>query len=52
VAVFCAVIFLACRQTGYPRTFKEICATVPQAEKKVRPRPHLRTPLPAWGAVP
>lgn len=34
VAVFCAVIFLACRQTGYPRTFKEICATVPQAEKK------------------
>lgn len=35
-AVYSAVIFLACRQTGYPRTFKEICASVPQAAKKVR----------------
>ncbi|GAB4819087.1 hypothetical protein N2152v2_006133 [Parachlorella kessleri] len=33
-AVYSAVIFLACRQTGYPRTFKEICASVPQAAKK------------------
>ena len=35
-AVYSAVIFLACRQTGYPRTFKEICASVPQAAKKVQ----------------
>jgi transcription initiation factor TFIIB len=29
-----AVVFLACRQMGYPRTFKEICAFVPQAKFK------------------
>ena len=33
-AVVAAVIFLACRQTGYPRTFKEIRAFVPQARVK------------------
>ena len=33
-AVYAAIIFLACRQQGYPRTFKEICAFVPQASKK------------------
>lgn len=33
-AVVAAVIFLACRQTGNPRTFKEICAFVPKASKK------------------
>jgi transcription initiation factor TFIIB len=33
-AVVAAVIFLACRQTGYPRTFKEIRAYVPQARVK------------------
>ena len=33
-AVIAAVVFLACRQTGYPRTFKEICAFVPQAKIK------------------
>lgn len=32
--VVAAVVFLACRQTGYPRTFKEICAFVPQAKVK------------------
>ena len=29
-----AVVFLACRRTGYPRTFKEIRAYVPQARVK------------------
>jgi len=29
-----AVVFLACRKTGYPRTFKEIRAYVPQARVK------------------
>lgn len=33
-AVVAAVVFLACRQTGYPRTFKEICAFVPTARVK------------------
>lgn len=33
-AVIAAVVFLACRQTGYPRTFKEIRAYVPQARVK------------------
>lgn len=33
-AVVAAVVFLACRQTGYPRTFKEIRAFVPQAPVK------------------
>lgn len=33
-AVVAAVVFLACRQTGYPRTFKEIRAYVPQARVK------------------
>jgi transcription initiation factor TFIIB len=33
-AVFSAVIFLACRQQGYPRTFKEICTIVPQVKVK------------------
>ena len=33
-AVVAAVIFLACRQTRYPRTFKEICAFVPTARIK------------------
>eukprot|EP00890_Picochlorum_soloecismus_P003500 jgi/Picsp_1/4150/NSC_01659-R1_transcription initiation factor iib len=33
-AVVAAVVFLACRQTGYPRTFKEIRAFVPQARVK------------------
>jgi transcription initiation factor TFIIB len=33
-AVVAAVVFLACRQTGYPRTFKEICAFVPAASKR------------------
>lgn len=32
-AVYAAVIFLACRQQGYPRTFKEICRILPQADK-------------------
>lgn len=32
--VVAAVIFLACRQTGYARTFKEICAFVPAARVK------------------
>lgn len=35
-AVYAAVIFLACRQCGYSRSFKEICAFVPQASKKAR----------------
>jgi transcription initiation factor TFIIB len=33
-AVIAAVVFLACRQTGYSRTFKEICAFVPAAKVK------------------
>jgi transcription initiation factor TFIIB len=33
-AVVAAVVFLACRQTGYSRTFKEICAFVPEARVK------------------
>jgi len=33
-AVVAAVVFLACRQTGYSRTFKEICAFVPTAKVK------------------
>lgn len=33
-AIVAAVIFLACRQTGNPRTFKEIRAYVPQAKVK------------------
>lgn len=33
-AIVAAVIFLACRQTGNPRTFKEICAFVPKAKVK------------------
>ena len=33
-AIIAAVVFLACRQTGYPRTFKEICAFVPSAKIK------------------
>ena len=33
-SVVAAVIFLACRQTGYPRAFKEIRAFVPQAQVK------------------
>jgi transcription initiation factor TFIIB len=33
-AVVAAVVFLACRQMGYPRTFKEIRAYVPQARVK------------------
>ena len=34
-AVLAAIVFLACRHTGNPRTFKEICAVVPQASVKV-----------------
>ena len=30
-----AIVFLACRHTGNARTFKEICAVVPQASVKV-----------------
>lgn len=33
-AVIATVVFLACRQTGYSRTFKEICAFVPTAKVK------------------
>ncbi|EFN54856.1 hypothetical protein CHLNCDRAFT_24273 [Chlorella variabilis] len=33
-AVLAAIVFLACRHTGNPRTFKEICAVVPQASVK------------------
>eukprot|EP00887_Chlorella_sp_A99_P007621 scaffold20.g7621.t1 len=33
-AVFAAIIFLACRQTGNPRSFKEICKVVVNASKK------------------
>lgn len=32
-----AIVFLACRHTGNARTFKEICAVVPQASVKVGP---------------
>lgn len=35
-AVLAAIVFLACRHTGNARTFKEICAVVPQASVKVR----------------
>lgn len=34
-AVLAAIVFLACRHTGNARTFKEICAVVPQASVKV-----------------
>ncbi|KAI7835903.1 hypothetical protein COHA_010206 [Chlorella ohadii] len=33
-AVLAAIVFLACRHTGNARTFKEICAVVPQASVK------------------
>jgi transcription initiation factor TFIIB len=35
-AVLAAIVFLACRHTGNARTFKEICAVVPQASVKVK----------------
>ncbi len=34
-AVLAAIVHLACRHTGNPRTFKEICAVVPQASVNV-----------------
>lgn len=37
-AVFAAIIFLACRQTGNPRSFKEITKVVVNAEKKASGR--------------
>ena len=43
-AVLAAIVFLACRHTGNARTFKEICAVVPQASVKVRRRRLLATP--------
>ena len=35
-AVLAAIVFLACRHTNNARTFKEICAVVPQASVKAR----------------
>lgn len=33
-SMYAACLFVACRQGGLPRTFKEICAVVPDANKK------------------
>ena len=33
-SIYAACLYVACRQESMPRTFKEICAVLPEASKK------------------